>query len=303
MSPAVRIALLGFTNFERDHLEAALRPGSEPSDEPGPVFLPGDDLAASNLALVNADDEVAVERVTREGRLLGTVMLGTTPRPGAAAQLNRPIHLVQLLRTLQDLVHRAPPMSAAVQRVHEDLARMRRRHRAAPTTRPADVRPASSPFIEGHPGSTRPSARPHLQPPRQALVVDDNEAVLRFLSRRLPRLGLEVSVVRNGAQALERAARQPFAFVFLATGLDGMDSFHTCRTLKRTAQGPAGAAPTVVMLLDQDVAVERLRAEMAGADACLCKPLDSAELLQLLGASAQHVVDEAATTRAAETLS
>ena len=40
----------------------------------------------------------------------------------------------------------------------------------------------------------------------------------------------------------------------------------------------------MVLLLDVDNEADRLRAQMAGADACLAKPLDSAALLRVFGA-------------------
>jgi CheY-like chemotaxis protein len=300
MSPDIRIALLGFTAFEREHIEAAL----QPNDEPGPRYLAGNDLVACSLAVVNADDEPAVERVVQQGRLGSTLMLGTTPRPGAAAQLGRPINLVQLLRALHTLSQQAAPMSAAVQRVREDLARMRqlrqtqraRAGSAAPT--PPD---ATAAVNEGPP--TVSEAREHLPtgPVQHVLVVDNEERTLRLMATELPALGFEVHLVRSGAQALDRVARRPFTIVFLATGLEGMDSFHACKTIKRQAEEQQRPSPAVVMLVAPGQAVERLRAEMAGADVCLEKPLDAVALRQVLSERPALPRADAQTTRATST--
>jgi len=302
MSPAVRVALIGFTSFERAHIEAAL----QPADDHGPRYRVSSDLAACNVAVVNADDEAAVAAVVRQDRLGSTVMLGTTPRPGAAAQLPRPIKLVLLLRTLQGLVRTAPPMSAAVQRVQEDLAQMCQ-HMGANPAHAAPTRPSSTltmPVIQGRPGSAAPAApaAPPRKPLDHVLVVDDKDHVLRFLATHLEGMGFEVHLVRSGALALERLTRRHYHYVFLATGLDGLDSFHTCKTIKRHQRADGRPAPAVVMLLGEDAAVDRVRAEMAGADVCLSHPLSAEQLQQVVGGRETLKPIDAQTTRAAGTM-
>jgi CheY-like chemotaxis protein len=132
-------------------------------------------------------------------------------------------------------------------------------------------------------------------------VVDDEEHTLRLLATELPALGFEVQLVRTGAQALERLARRPFDLVLLATGLDGMDSFHTCKTIKRQTPPGQRTVPAVVMLVAPGQAVERLRAEMAGADLCLDKPVDPVALRQVLAARPTAPRTEVQTTRATST--
>ena len=257
MSPDIRIALLGFTAFERAHIEAAL----QPNDEPGPRYLAGNDLMACSLAVVNADDEPAVQRVTQHDRLASTLMLGTTPRPGAAAQLGRPIKLVQLLRALHTLSQQAPPMSAAVKRVHEDLVRLRQRQTLPAVSRPMQpaVRPLDHvPLIEGPTVVGGPRPLSVASPVQHVLVVDDEEHSLRHLATELPAWGIEVHRVCNGAQAPD--------------------------------------------LLAQGQGVERLRAQMAGADACLDKPPDPADLRDMLAARPARPPADAQTTRATSPL-
>ncbi len=277
MNPAIRVALLGFTPFERSHIEAALLPG----DEPGHRYCVAESLAACSLVVVNADDELAVHQVVEHGRLRSAVMLGTTEQPGAAAHLRRPISLVQLLRVLDQLADRAPAMSAAVQRVQDEWARM-----LGQTTPQSDVGPAASataaiPLIQGPRPIHQPTPVRKLQA-QQALIVDSNEEVWRFMSTHLPRLGFSVHQARDCSQALERMNRDPFVLVLLATGLDGLDSFHTCRTIKRSALPTHGCRPRVVMLLAPGAAVDAVRAETAGADACLHRPLNAALLARTL---------------------
>lgn len=290
MKPATRVALIGFTRFEREHLQAGLRSRDDAGQA---VLVPSRELAASSLAVVNADDAAAVAEILSQGRLASTVMLGTTPRPGAAAQLSRPISLGALLRALDEILRTAPPMSAAVQRVRDDWARLNASlGRAASLDAPAPP-PAATPPPPPSPAAPAPAAKEHI------LVVDDNDVALSFMARHLQTLGFEVHLVRSGAEALQRVSRQHFSHVFLATGLDGLDGFHVCKTLKRIPYPERRSPPAVVLLLGHDAAVHKLRAEMAGADAVLSKPLGVQALRELMVERRLRQPAEAATPRAA----
>lgn len=297
MSPAVRLALVGFTPFEREHLAAGLQTSGGHNTE----YVVVDGLASCSVAVVNADHEPGVQAVLQQGRLASVVMLGTTLRPGAAAQLPRTIHVATLLRVLDDLVQASPPVSAAVQRVQEELARfgVRSRSAMAPSAGPAA---GTASIIDGA-GMAPPAAAASQRPQRdQILVVDENDAVLRFMATHLECFGFDVQLVRSGGQALARVARHHFDFVFMATGLDSVDGFHLCKTLKRSRYPGQRLPPAVVLLLEQDAAVEHLRARIAGADACLPKPLRAEALLQLLSERELLQHADAQTTRAANIL-
>lgn len=286
MQPVVRVALVGFTPFERNHIEAGLLPG----DGPGHRYGVTESLGACSLAVVNADDDAAVAQVVDQGRLLCCVMLGTTQRPGAAAQLPRPISLVPLLRVMDQLVDRAPPMSAAVQRVHDDWARLLGRSASAPKPKPEpepEVKAPQSataaiPLIQGRAPQTDQALGRPVASALKALVVDTDDETWQLLSTQLARWGCEAHRLRDCAQALGRLSKHPHALVFLATGLDGMDSFHTCKTIKRSTAVGSRQQTSVWMLLQNPSAVDRVRADMAGADGCLDKPLNLRHLEQTL---------------------
>ena len=273
------------------------------------VFVLTEDLASCSVAVVNADHEPSVEGVLRQGRMASAVMLGTTPRPGAAAQLPRPFSMAALWRELQALVQASPAVSAAVQRVQDELARF--------GARPVRTDGRTDGRTDVHTGGRTDLGRSAADPPRTAgnaaaprrgrtaldhvLVVDESDAVLRFMADHLQRFGFQLHLVRDGTQAIERVARHHFEWVFVATGLDGLDGFHLCKTIKLKSQARQRPSPTVVLLLDRDDAVHHLRARQAGADACLPKPLHGDALLRLLGKPERQQA-EPQSTRAASTL-
>lgn len=256
MHPVINLALLGFDAAERCRIEAAL----QPSEDPGPRFCIVSGLTGCQVVVANGEDAASVELLARHGQRANTVLVGGATCPGVAAQLPRPLSLVWLLRALQDLVRPAPP--------------------AAP--RMAASSSAALPLIQGRPAARHSAAPAETQRQPRALLVEDNDVALRQWAPQLQGLGLAVQTVRNGAQALEHVARQPFDWVFLSTGLEGMDSFHTCKTIKRNLYPSGQSAPAVVLLLEHDSAVGKLRADMAGADACLIRPLSAAALQRVV---------------------
>ncbi len=278
MSPPVRVALLGFTAFEREHIATAL--WTQRRDKP--VYrLCIDALPSCSLAIVDAAHAAAVGQVADQQRLASSVMVGGAAHAGAGAQLPRPIHLPSLLLALDELLAFAPAMSAQVQQVQNLLSSLQ----------------------------ARPSHRGTV------LLVDASPAGQPGLARELAPLGLDVQRVAGGGDALARLQEGRFEFVFLATGGrngtggnggnggssvdpgggsvnpggsdghdgDGLDGFHTCRLLQRLPPAqPVAPPPTLVLLLDEDTGINRLRAERSGADAWLTPPWSGDALLKIV---------------------
>lgn len=66
----------------------------------------------------------------------------------------------------------------------------------------------------------------------RALVVDDNRLNSRLVEIFLRRLGLQVSSVASGAQALDQLAAQPFALVILDLRMAKMSGEQVCRAIR-----------------------------------------------------------------------
>lgn len=255
MSPAIRVALIGFTPFEARHITGLLAHG----DPSRPVYRVVDELAGCSVVICNADDEAAAAAVAQAGRGAGCVMLGTRERVAVAAQLARPIRPLQLLRTLERVSRATPAMNNDVRRVQNELARI--------STRPSPLEPAAR--------------RPRLD---HILVIDRSDDVLRFVTAQVQRYGFQVHLARGGEEGLRRAGQRHFEFIFLAASLGGIDPFRACQDLKAQARQRRARPPCLVLLLEADSEADRLRAQLSGADACLAKPLDAAALLRVFGA-------------------
>ncbi|MFQ5743598.1 MAG: PP2C family protein-serine/threonine phosphatase [Acidobacteriota bacterium] len=103
------------------------------------------------------------------------------------------------------------------------------------------------------------------------LVVDDDEMNRDMLSRRLARRGFAVSVAKDGGEALELAARQPFDLVLLDIMMPGIDGIEV---LKRLRKNHTVADLPVIMATAKNTSDDLVRALELGANDYVTKPLD-----------------------------
>jgi signal transduction histidine kinase/CheY-like chemotaxis protein len=125
-------------------------------------------------------------------------------------------------------------------------------------------------------------AAPVGERPRRVLLVEDNLDAAQTLAELLESWGHEVRVALDGAAALEAARDASPEVVLLDIGLPGMDGYEVARRLREQA-GRAGLLLVAVTGYGQ--AEDRRCAREAGFDQHLTKPVDLAELEQLLAAA------------------
>ena len=123
---------------------------------------------------------------------------------------------------------------------------------------------------------TAPASRP-----AQVLVVDDNEMNRDVLSRRLEKLGHDVTQAENGMIALERLAAGEFDMVLLDVMMPGMDGREVLAKLKGD---PALAHIPVVMISASEEIETVVRCIELGAEDYLPKPFNPTVLKARVGA-------------------
>ncbi|HEY2260099.1 MAG TPA: response regulator [Solirubrobacteraceae bacterium] len=121
---------------------------------------------------------------------------------------------------------------------------------------------------------------------RGVLVVDDDPFIRKLVATTLEDVSeFELHEAADGLEALEVAAREQPAIVFLDVDMPRMDGIDACRRMR---SDPATSETTIVMLTavhgDQ---VERM-AEDAGADLFLTKPFSPLDLLRLVDGLGQQ---------------
>jgi two-component system, cell cycle response regulator len=272
---AQRIAIVGFSAFERRTLESYFR-----LVDAVPVYTVGESVTDCDWLVADADQPDAILAVGRAGRVPDTVFIGgsKTP-PTAGAHLSRPIDALQLRRALDDLKSRR-------------TARALRESGLAPRLRLAATGPSGLTRQQalndhdvqdfrasaGYSNSVLAEGDQRLD---QVLVVSNSPAECRLLRERLMAYGYRVLLTRTSDEAVALTNRLVFGFVFLGVGQGGSAGFQTCRRIRRHPT-LAGMAPVVVALTQKLAPIERIRATFASCDACLTTPLDDHALGQLL---------------------
>ena len=266
MSAVWRLALIGFSLFERSALQSCLRLSTDAQ----PRYTLVDDIEQADLLIADTDSAPVRAALHSAQRLDTTLAIGGRAIEGCMAQLPRPINPLLLVRTLARLLaSRTPRSQATIGTVARKPAQAVVAARAA------------------HPAPARQ---------RGILVVDPSMLVLRFMATHLVRFGFEVRLARTGEEALTMLAAQAFEFVFVERILPGLDGWQTCKLIKQLPARARQRPPQVVMVAESDGRLDRMRAALAGCDAYLLKPLQHDALMALVG---EHVVANAANAATA----
>lgn len=119
---------------------------------------------------------------------------------------------------------------------------------------------------------------------RRVLLVDDNRDATDTLAMLLELMGHEVRTAHDGPHALQAGQEFRPEVVLLDIGLPGMNGYEVCRRLR---EQPWGRDAFVVALTGWGQAEDQRQASEAGFDRHVVKPVEEAELQQLLSARRQ----------------
>ncbi len=108
---------------------------------------------------------------------------------------------------------------------------------------------------------------------RLVLVVEDENAVMRFLCATLPAHGYRVIEARTGQQALVEASTRVPDIILLDLGLPDLDGVEVARRLREWSTTP------IIVLSARGQERDKVEALDAGADDYLTKPFGVGELL------------------------
>jgi len=118
------------------------------------------------------------------------------------------------------------------------------------------------------------------------LVVDDDEQILRFVSRALAENGLESDTASNGREAIERLAEGDYSVVLLDVLMPEVDGIQVLVELKKSSPDKM---PCVIAMSGGGQSLPGWYAghlvEMMGAQSVLYKPFSVDELLRRISAA------------------
>ncbi|MEQ1636597.1 MAG: PAS domain S-box protein [Methylococcales bacterium] len=104
------------------------------------------------------------------------------------------------------------------------------------------------------------------------LIVDSNPQNLRTIQAILEDLDAELQEASNGYDALSITQIDDFALILIDIQLPDRDGFEVCKQLRnnqRTAQ-----TPVILIAADYKDNADKIRGYAAGANDCLCQPID-----------------------------
>lgn len=117
-----------------------------------------------------------------------------------------------------------------------------------------------------------------------ALIVDDCHFVTRRVARALEARGFECVVAANGYAGLELARSRHFDLFVLDIDMPMLNGFSLLQQLRLD---PSHAAAPVLMLSDEDSAIDREQAMTLGATDCMTKPLQLRPLYSMIDSITQ----------------
>ena len=244
MTPTLRVALHGFSDFERRALGSFFRLAAPPALALELVA----DIASAQLIVADADHPGTVDALQAAARVADTVFIGESAPALAAARLSRPIDALHVLREIEALAAR----------------------RRAPVAEIAWPDPTTS--------------APRRAPRFSALLIDDSAIALRYLQVRLQRMGLDCDLAPGSARALELLSQRAYGYVFIDVELgegSALDGLALCQHIKRQHRHVGGSTPVLVLVSAHHSQLDRARGAFAGCDHYLPKPAAD-EALRLL---------------------
>lgn len=111
------------------------------------------------------------------------------------------------------------------------------------------------------------------------LVVDDAPQVRRVLRATLTAEGYTTFEARDGEEAIERFAEEPYDIILLDVNMPRMDGLQVCRAIRGKSDVP------IIMLTVRDAERDKVLALDAGADDYVVKPFGMQELLARIRAA------------------
>lgn len=132
-----------------------------------------------------------------------------------------------------------------------------------------------------------PPATPEMPPPRavrqlQVLVAEDNVINQVLMSRMLEKFGHTVTLANNGVEAVEKFRGKSFDLILMDLQMPEMGGLEATVEIRRMETASGSAKIPIVALTARVLETDQQSCRQAGMDAYLAKPLQFAELEEIL---------------------
>ncbi len=127
------------------------------------------------------------------------------------------------------------------------------------------------------------------------LLVDDEKDFVETLAERLQLRDFEVTTALNGPDAVKLVKEQDFDVIFLDVKMPGMDGIEALKQIKNIK-----LLPQVIMLTGNATVETAIQGMKVGAYDYIMKPVDTDNLVELIGKAYKIVEDQKERIRKAE---
>jgi len=127
----------------------------------------------------------------------------------------------------------------------------------------------------------------------RVLVAEDNPVNRQVLMRQASRLGVVVTAVENGQEALDELARGAYDIVLMDCQMPVMDGYEATRAI-REREGADGARTPIVAVTANAMREDIDRCREAGMDDFVAKPVTLAALAEAIGRALRPAVAQGA---------
>jgi two-component system, sensor histidine kinase len=130
------------------------------------------------------------------------------------------------------------------------------------------------------------------------LVADDHPTNLIVVRMMLEQLGIEISTVENGAEAVDAAAHGGYDVILMDMQMPVMDGLEAVRRIRQRELATAAKRAPILMLSANAGSDHRDESRLAGADGHVAKPITLAALTlalaEVLGEGEEEALDQVA---------
>jgi len=131
----------------------------------------------------------------------------------------------------------------------------------------------------------------------RVLVAEDDATNAMLAHMALEHFACDVSLVGDGAEAVDAATREAFDLVFMDYHMPVMDGLHATAAIRAFEAAHLRRRTPIVALTASAMPDERTRCLEAGMDDIMLKPFAFADLARMLERWAGHDPDDAAPQR------
>ncbi|RKY06195.1 MAG: hypothetical protein DRP66_09295, partial [Planctomycetota bacterium] len=141
----------------------------------------------------------------------------------------------------------------------------------------AEPAPWSGQGVQTKDAAAEPVITDNLDFSGKVLLTEDSEGCQALAKRILKRYGLEVVIVDNGKEAIEKARLEQFDLILMDIQMPGLNGIEATKKLREE-----GITTPIVALTAYAMPKDRANCMAAGCDDYISKPIDLEELRRVL---------------------